>query len=343
MAMITSTRIVLASRPAGAPTAENFRTETADLPEVGDGQVLLKVLYLSLDPYMRGRMSDAESYAEPVAVDDVMCGGTVAEVVESRSDALPVGSVVLSYSGWQTHEVVDAASVRRLDPERAPISTALGVLGMPGFTAYAGMTVIGQPKEGETVVVAAASGPVGSAVGQFATIKGARAVGIAGGPEKCAYLIDELGFDAAVDHRAGDFRKQLAAATPDGIDVYFENVGGAVARAVLPRLNTYARVPVCGLIAQYNDTQAPEGPDRLPGFFTRVLTKSLTVRGFIQNEFVRDHYKNFQREVSEWVADGRFRYREDVVEGLENAPDAFFGLLEGRNFGKLVVKVADRD
>ncbi|MBY6365636.1 NADP-dependent oxidoreductase [Rhodococcoides corynebacterioides] len=341
--MTTSTRIVLASRPTGAPTAENFRTETADLPEVGDGQVLLKVLYLSLDPYMRGRMSDAESYAEPVAVDGVMCGGTVAEVVESRSDALPVGSVVLSYSGWQTHEVVDASSVRRLDPDRAPISTAVGVLGMPGFTAYAGMTVIGQPKEGETVVVAAASGPVGSAVGQFAKIKGARAVGIAGGPEKCAYLIDELGFDAAVDHRADDFREQLAAATPDGIDVYFENVGGAVARAVLPRLNLYARVPVCGLIAQYNDTQAPEGPDRLPGFFTRVLTKSLTVRGFIQSEFVGEHYKNFQREVSEWIADGRFRYREDVVEGLENAPDAFFGLLEGRNFGKLVVKVADRD
>ncbi|WP_285188427.1 NADP-dependent oxidoreductase [Rhodococcus sp. MEB041] len=338
--MTSSTRIVLASRPTGAPTAENFRTETVDLPEVGDGQVSLKTLYLSLDPYMRGRMSDAESYAEPVEVGDTMVGATVSEVIESRSDAVSVGAVVLGYTGWQSHAVVDASSVRVLDPEKAPVSTALGVLGMPGFTAYSGMTKIGQPKAGETVVVAAASGPVGSAVGQFAKIKGARAVGIAGGPEKCAYLIDELGFDAAVDHRAPDFEDQLKAATPDGIDVYFENVGGAVAKAVLPRLNLYARVPVCGLIAQYNDMQAPEGPDRLPGFFTRVLTKSLTIRGFIQSEFVPELYKDFLREVAEWIENGSFRYREDVVEGLESAPDAFFGLLEGKNFGKLVVKVA---
>ncbi|KIQ10172.1 NADP-dependent oxidoreductase [Rhodococcus sp. MEB064] len=338
--MTTSTRIVLASRPTGAPTAANFRTETVDLPDVGDGQVSLKTLYLSLDPYMRGRMSDAESYAEPVAVGDTMVGATVSEVTESRSDAVSVGDVVLGYTGWQSHAVIDASSVRVLDPEKAPVSTALGVLGMPGFTAYSGMTKIGQPKAGETVVVAAASGPVGSAVGQFAKIKGARAVGIAGGPEKCAYLIDELGFDAAVDHRAADFKDQLKAATPDGIDVYFENVGGAVAKAVLPRLNLYARIPVCGLIAQYNDTQAPEGPDRLPGFLTRVLTKSLTIRGFIQSEYVGELYKDFLREVGGWVEDGSFRYREDVVEGLENAPEAFFGLLQGKNFGKLVVKVA---
>lgn len=338
--MTTSTRIVLASRPTGAPTADNFRTETVDLPELGDGQVLLRTLYLSLDPYMRGRMSDAESYADPVAVGDTMVGGTVCEVVESRSDALSPGDIVLSYSGWQSHSIAGAKAVRRLDADKVPVSTALGVLGMPGFTAYAGMTKIGQPVAGETVVVAAASGPVGSAVGQFAKIKGARAVGIAGGPEKCAYLVDELGFDAAVDHRADDFREQLKAATPDGIDVYFENVGGAVAKAVLPRLNLYARVPVCGLIAQYNDTQAPEGPDRLPGFFTRVLTKSLTIRGFIQSEFVPELYEDFLRDVSGWVADGSFRYREDVVEGLENTPDAFIGMLEGKNFGKLVVKVS---
>lgn len=338
--MTTSTRIVLASRPTGAPTADNFRTETVDLPELGDGQVLLRTLYLSLDPYMRGRMSDAESYADPVAVGDTMVGGTVCEVVESRSDALSPGDIVLSYSGWQSNSIAGAKAVRRLDAGSVPVSTALGVLGMPGFTAYAGMTKIGQPVAGETVVVAAASGPVGSAVGQFAKIKGARAVGIAGGPEKCAYLVDELGFDAAVDHRADDFREQLKAATPDGIDVYFENVGGAVAKAVLPRLNLYARVPVCGLIAQYNDTQAPEGPDRLPGFFTRVLTKSLTIRGFIQSEFVPELYEDFLRDVSGWVADGSFRYREDVVEGLENTPDAFIGMLEGKNFGKLVVKVS---
>jgi len=339
--IVQSTRIVLASRPDGAPTADNFRLEAVNLPEPADGQVLVRVIYLSLDPYMRGRMSAAESYADPVEIDEVMVGGTVGQVVDSRHSDFATGDYVLGYAGWQSHAVVDGNQLRTLDRDAAPLSTAVGVLGMPGFTAYSGLLKIGQPKAGETVVVAAASGPVGSAVGQIAKLKGARAVGIAGGPEKCAYLLDELGFDAAVDHRSPNFAEELRAACPDGIDVYFENVGGAVAAAVLPLLNLYARVPVCGLIAQYNDTEAPEGPDRLPGFFTRVLVKSLTIRGFIQREFVSEMYADFQRDVSGWIREGRFAYREDIVDGLENAPAAFIGLLRGSNFGKIVVRVAE--
>ncbi|WP_433621668.1 NADP-dependent oxidoreductase [Nocardia sp. CA-120079] len=337
--MVESTRIVLASRPEGAPTPANFRIETAALPEPGEGEVLLRTLYLSLDPYMRGRMSAAKSYAAPVEIGDVMVGGTVAEVLESGAPSIAKGDVVQAYSGWQTHQVAAASGLRKLDPDKVPISTALGVLGMPGFTAYSGLLKIGQPKAGETLVVAAASGPVGSAVGQIARIKGVRAIGIAGGPEKCAYVREELGFEAAIDHRAPDFADQLRAAVPDGIDIYFENVGGAVADAVYPLLNTYARVPVCGLIANYNATGAPEGPDRLPGFYGRILTKSLTVRGFIQTEFVREMYQDFLHEMSGWIAEDRVRYREDIVDGLEHAPEAFIGMLEGRNFGKLVVRV----
>lgn len=343
MSAVTSTRIVLASRPQGEPTADHFRTETVDLPDLSDGQVLLRTVYLSLDPYMRGRMSAAESYAEPVEVDDVMVGGTVSQVMESRNPRVAAGSYVLAYSGWQTHAVADGDTVRVLDPDRAPLSTALGVLGMPGFTAYSGLLRIGRPQKGETVVVAAASGPVGSAVGQIAKIQGARAVGIAGGPEKCAYVRDELGFDAAIDHRADDFAEQLKAAVPDGIDVYFENVGGPVTAAVLPLLNLYARIPLCGLVAQYNAASAPEGPDRLPAFMGLILTKSLTVRGFIQSEFVREMYPDFEREASQWVAEGRLKYREDVVHGLENAPSAFVGMLHGKNFGKLVVRVGPEE
>lgn len=339
--MVETTRIVLASRPEGAPTAANFRTETAELPPLDEGQVLLRTLYLSLDPYMRGRMSTAESYAKPVEIGAVMVGGTVAEVVDSRASGFTKGDVVLGYSGWQTHDVADASALRKLDPGTAPVSTALGVLGMPGFTAYSGLLKIGQPKAGETVVVAAATGPVGSAVGQIAKVKGARAVGIAGGPKKCAYLIDEFGFDAAIDHRAPDFAEQLKAAVPDGIDVYFENVAGPVAEAVYPLLNTYARVPVCGLIANYNSAGGADGPDQLPAFYGRILIKSLTIRGFIQTEFVRELYPDFLRDMAGWIAEGSVNYLEDVTEGLDNAPAAFFGMLEGRNFGKVVVQVAD--
>ncbi|NLU83859.1 NADP-dependent oxidoreductase [Rhodococcus sp. HNM0569] len=337
---VQSTRIVLASRPDGAPTRDNFRLEAATLPDLREGQVLLRVVYLSLDPYMRGRMSTAESYADPVEIDDVMVGGTVAEVVESRYPDLAPGDYVLSYSGWCSHAIADGASLRTLGRDR-PLSTALGVLGMPGFTAYAGLEKIGKPQPGETLVVAAATGPVGSAVGQIAKARGARAVGIAGGPEKCAALIDEFGFDAAVDHRAPDFRDRLRDAVPGGIDVYFENVGGRVAEAVLPLLNLYARIPLCGLVAQYNLTGAPEGVDRLPGFFTRILVKSLTVRGFIQSEFVSELYPQFLEEMVPWVRDGVVRYHEDVVDGLENAPTAFIDLLEGKNFGKRIIRVGE--
>lgn len=336
-----STQIRLAARPEGEPKDSDFDFVTVDLPELDTGQVLLRVLYLSLDPYMRGRMSSAKSYAAPVELGDVMVGATVCEVIDSRADSLAPGDVVLSYSGWQSHAVASARHVRRLDPESAPISTALGVLGMPGFTAYGGLLEIGRPQPGETVVVAAATGPVGSAVGQIARIKGARAVGIAGGPDKCGALLDEFGFDAAVDHRAPDFAERLAEAVPDGIDVYFENVGGKVAEAVTPLLNRFARIPVCGLVAQYNATELPEGPDRLPGFMRQILTLSLTVRGFIQDEFIPTRQADFLRDMSGWIRGGSVRYREDVVAGLENAPEAFRAMLAGRNFGKALIRVGD--
>ncbi len=339
---MTSTQIRLAKRPDGEPDDSCFSLVSQDEPPVPeDGELLLRVVYLSLDPYMRGRMSAAESYAAPVEVGDVLVGGTVCVVEQSRHPDFADGDYVLSYSGWQTHAISDGTGLRRLDPSVVPLSTALGVLGMPGFTAYAGLLEIGRPKEGETVVVAAATGPVGSAVGQIAKLKGARAVGIAGGPDKCRALLEEFGFDAAVDHRSATFADDLAAAVPDGIDVYFENVGGPVAAQVFKRMNLYGRVPVCGLVANYNAASVPEGPDRLPGFMGLVLRKSLTVRGFIQGEFTRSHGRDFVRDMSGWVADGSVRYREDVVVGLENAPEAFRGLLAGRNFGKLLVQVSD--
>ena len=342
--MTTSTlinrRIVLASRPVGAPSPDDFRFEDVPVGEPADGQLLLQILYLSLDPYMRGRMSAAKSYAKPVAIGDVMEGGTVARVIRSRHPDYREGDIVLSHSGWQSFALSDGAGLRKLDPQVASVSTALGVLGMPGFTAYAGLLTIGQPKPGETVVVAAASGAVGSVVGQIARIKGARAVGIAGGADKCAFVRDELGFDAVVDHHAPDFAAQLAAACPKGIDIYFENVGGRVWDAVFPLLNDFARVPVCGLIAQYNaGPDAFPGPDRLPAVMRDVLSKSLLIRGFIQREFV-DQRPAFYREAAEWIASGRLRYKEDFVDGLDKAPQAFIGLLDGRNFGKLVVRVA---
>jgi NADPH-dependent curcumin reductase CurA len=339
--MTTSTQIRLAARPVGEPRDDDFDVVTVDLPDLEEGQVLLRVVHLSLDPYMRGRMSDAPSYAAPVPVGGVMVGGTVCEVLESRHPDLAEGDLVLSYSGWQTHAVADGRHVRRLDPESAPVSTALGALGMPGFTAYAGLLEIGRPAVGETVVVAAATGPVGSVVGQLARLRGARAVGIAGGERKCRVLLEEFGFDAAVDHRAPDFADQLADAVPDGVDVYFENVGGPVTEAVLPRLNKFARIPVCGLVSGYNATGAPPGPDRLPGFLRRALTLSLTVRGFIQDEFLAPRHDDFLRDMTGWLADGSVRYREHVVQGLEAAPEAFRGLLAGRNFGKLLVQVGE--
>jgi len=333
-------RIVLASRPHGRPTAENFRLEETAMPPLPPGGLLLRVLYLSLDPYMRGRMDDRKSYVKPVGIGEVMAGEGVCAVLASDRPGYAAGDIVLAPTGWRTHAAWTGATLRKLDPAAAPITTGLGVLGMPGFTAYAGLYLIGKPKAGETVVVAAASGPVGSLVGQLAKIAGARAVGIAGGAEKCRYITDELGFDAAIDHRAPDFAARLAAACPNGIDIYFENVGGAVWQAVLPLLNAFARVPVCGLIAQYNATGPASGPDLLPATMRAVLTKSLTLRGFINYEFAAEHYPAFLQTVSAGLAAGRIRYREDITEGLENAPDAFIGLLDGKNFGKALVRVS---
>jgi NADPH-dependent curcumin reductase CurA len=333
-------RIILSSRPVGAPTAENFRLEEIVVPVPSAGQVLLRALYLSLDPYMRGRMSDAPSYAAPVATGAVMVGGTVSCVEASRHPDYQQGDIVLGYSGWQDFATSDGTGLTKLDARMTHPSLALGVIGMPGFTGYMGLLDIGQPKAGETVVVAAASGAVGSVVGQVAKLKGCRAVGIAGGAGKCRFVADELGFDACIDRRSADLPRQLAVACPKGIDVYFESVGGAVFDAILPLLNVSARVPLCGLIAHYNDTGLPQGPDRL-GLLTRtLLTKRIKMQGFIIFDDYGHRYGEFYQQMSAWLAEGRIKYREDIVEGLENAPEAFIGLLEGKNFGKLVVRIA---
>ncbi|WP_347558129.1 NADP-dependent oxidoreductase [Robbsia sp. KACC 23696] len=331
-------RIVLNSRPQGVPTSDNFRLEESTLPEPNDGEVSLRVRYLSLDPYMRGRMSDAKSYAPPVPLGGVMAGETLCEVLASRHAGFSTGDTVLAATGWCSHAVLSGDSVRHADTHGAAITTALGVLGMPGFTAYSGLKIIGQPKAGDTVVVAAASGPVGSLVGQLAKLYGARAVGIAGGADKCRYVKETLGFDAVIDHRSPNLAADLQAACPKGIDVYFENVGGAIWEAVFPLLNQYARVPVCGLVAEYN-APVSAGHDRLPAVMSAILRRSLQVRGFINYEFTDDYFSTFQREIGPRVAAGEIKYREDIVDGLDNAPEAFIGMLSGRNFGKLLVRV----
>jgi NADPH-dependent curcumin reductase len=326
--------IILRSRPEGAPHLDNFELREIPIPEPSDGEVLMRTLYLSLDPYMRGRMSAAKSYAEPVAVGHPMVGGTVGEVLKSRHPGYVAGDIVVGNGGWQEYALAKGAFLRKLDPTGVPISTALGVLGMPGMTAYVGLLDIGKPNPGECLVVAAASGAVGSVVGQIAKIKGCRTVGMAGGRDKCHFVVDELGFDACIDHRSSDFRDSLTAACPNGIDIYFENVGGHVQQTVWPLLNDFARVPVCGLIAQYNSTTPVLGPD-----MSSVLRKRLTLRGFIVWDFA-GRQADFLCEAGEWVRSGRLKYREDIVKGLENAPAAFLGLLEGKNFGKMLVKVA---
>ncbi|MGE0750100.1 MAG: NADP-dependent oxidoreductase [Variibacter sp.] len=335
----SATRYVLAARPVGEPKESDFRREEFAIPQPGPGQMLLRTLWLSLDPYMRGRMSDAPSYVKPVAIGQVMEGGTVCEVVTSHVDGFKVGDIVVGRAGWQTYALSDGRGVRTIEDRSVPVSTALGVLGMPGMTAYTGLDEIGKPKAGETVVVAAASGAVGSVVGQIAKIHGARAVGIAGGAKKCAFVTDALGFDACIDHRAPDFAEQLKAACPKGIDVYFENVGGAVFDAVLPLFNPFARMPVCGLIAQYNATEVPPGPNKLPQLMRAVLTKRLTIRGFIVFDFAARE-PDFLRDMTAWVAAGKVKYREDRLEGLDAAPRGLIGLLRGENFGKLIVRVA---
>ena len=332
-------RLVLSERPKGAPTVDTLRLETGPAPTAGPGQMLLRTEYLSLDPYMRGRMSDAPSYAAPVAIGDVMVGGTVAQVVTSHLDGFAAGDFVLSFSGWQDYALSDGKGVTNLGQSPAHPSWALGIMGMPGFTAWAGLTRIGAPKKGETICVAAATGPVGATVGQIGKILGCHVVGVAGGPEKCAYAVDELGFDACIDHKAADLARSLANASPKGIDVYFENVGGKVLDAVIPLLNTNARVPVCGLVSQYNATGLPDGPDRMNWLMGQILSKRLTVRGFIIFDDFGHLYPDFAKEMGAWVQSGKIKYREDIIDGLEHAPEAFIGLLKGENFGKRVIRV----
>ncbi|MPZ21415.1 MAG: zinc-binding dehydrogenase [Luteitalea sp.] len=332
-------RIVLAARPRGVPTPRDFRLDEAPVPTPNEGQVLLRTLYLSLDPYMRQLMNEiGPIYAPSVRLGEPMAGGTVSNVVASRHPHFRTGDLVLGNAGWQDYALSDGQDLVPLG-EMARPSLALGGLGMPAFTAYVGLLDIGRLKPGETLVVAAATGAVGAVVGQIAKLEGARVVGIAGGADKCRYAVEELGFDLCLDRREPQLPERLAHACPDGIDVYFENVGGAVFDAVLPLLNIGARVPVCGHIAHYNDEPLPVVPDPLPLLMSTLLQKRIRMQGFI----ILDHYANrfdaFRRDMGEWVGAGRVTLREDLVDGLENAPAAFIGLLEGRNFGKLVVRI----
>lgn len=336
----TNRRIILSNRPKGMPDDSTLKLEIGPLPVPGAGEMLLRTVYLSLDPYMRGRMNDAKSYAEPVAIGAVMTGQVVAEVVTSNIDSFAPGDYVLSMSGWQDYALSDGHEVINLGPTPKNPSWALGVLGMPGFTAYAGLLKIGEPKPGETVVVAAASGPVGATVGQIAKIKGCRVVGVAGGSDKCAHVVNVLGFDACIDHKADDFSGQLAAACPDGIDVYFENVGGKVLRGVLPLLNPFSRMPVCGVVSWYNLSGLPEGPDFSPAIMGTILRMKVKVQGFIIfDSFGQDTYKEFVTDMTTWLNEGKVQYKEQLVEGLEAAPDALNDVLLGRSFGKMVVKI----
>ena len=341
-------RIVLASRPEGRPSEANFRLETAELPQLTDGEVAVRVLWLSLDPYMRGRMDDTKSYAKPVAVDAPMEGGAVGEVIASRSDRFSEGELVMGMFGWASHGIASEKTLRKVDRSLAPPSTALGVLGMPGFTGWYGLTEIGKPQAGETLVVGAATGPVGSMVGQLGKARGMRVVGVAGGPQKCDLATAEFGFDAAIDHHAHNdaaaLRAALAEACPDGVDVYYENVGGKLLEAVVPLMNPKGRIPICGMIAFYDlgglGAGSAPGPNLLPRVWRTILVQRLLVQGFIISDHW-DRFANFLGEVGPMVQDGTIRYREDVAEGLEAAPRAFLSMLGGGNVGKQLVRVAE--
>jgi len=332
-------QILLVSRPEGEPKEEDFDLVEKAIPLPGKNEVLCKTIYLSLDPYMRGRMNDVKTYAEPVPLGGIMEGGAVSRVLKSNYDGLKTDDIVVARTGWQDYAVVPGTELRKIDPTLAPISTAVGVLGMPGMTAYTGLLNIGNPQPGETVVVAAASGAVGSVVGQIAKIKGCKVVGIAGSSEKCTYVVNELGFDACISHHDLNFTEQLADKCSNGIDVYFENVGGKIWQAVIPLLNMFSRVPVCGMISHYNATSLPDGPNRLPELMFRVLTHRVTLRGFIVRDY-DDQLDDFLSDTSTWIKEGKIKYREDIVEGLEKAPNALIGLLKGKNFGKLSVRVS---
>ncbi|MBX3213415.1 MAG: NADP-dependent oxidoreductase [Labilithrix sp.] len=330
--MATNTQVRLAARPSGFPDASSFKIEEAPVPEPKEGEVLVRNHFLSLDPYMRGRMNEARSYAPPVALGDVMVGGTAGEVVASKNPSFVAGDKVVGAFGWQEYGLSDGRGLTKVDG-KLPLSAYLGVVGMPGVTAYIGLYDLGEPKQGETVVVSAAAGAVGSVVGQLAKLRGCRAVGIAGGKPKCDYVTHELGFDACVDYRSPSFADDLRAATPDGVDVSFENVGGPVMDAVLARLNVFGRVPLCGLVSQYNATE----PYTLKNV-AALLWKRVKLQGFI----VSDHMDRWPRalaDLSIWVAEGKVRYRETVATGITNAPEAFFGMLRGENLGKQIVKL----
>lgn len=336
-------RIALASRPSGAPVPENFSLETQDIPSPGPGEVLVRVHYMSLDPYMRGRMDDAASYANPVPLGGTMEAGGVGEVIASNSPDFAPGDKVLGGFGWATHGVQPAEMLRKL-PEGLPITTALGVLGMPGFTGWYGLTQLGRPKAGETLVVAAATGPVGSMVGQVAKSMGLRTVGIAGGADKCALATDTFGFDVCLDHRAyetaSDLRAALKDACPDGVDIYFENVAGKVLEAVMPLMNNFGRIPICGMISWYNGKDASTAGQEMSAaaLWRTILVKFLNVNGFIiSNHF--DQLPEFLNDIAPKVASGELKYLEDMAEGLENAPAAFASMLTGGNTGKQIVKL----
>ena len=337
-------QVTLASRPVGAPTAENFYFKSGPIPEITDGQILLRTVYLSLDPYMRGRMSDEKSYADPIDIGGTMVGGTVNRVVASRHPDYKTGDWVLNYdTGWQDYSVSDGSLTLKLDPAIAPVSYALGVLGMPGFTGYMGLVDIGKPKAGDILVVAAATGPVGATVVQVGKIRGCRVVAIAGDDQKCTFARDKLGADVALNHKDPDFAKKLADACPNGIDIYFENVGGKVFRAVLPLLNPCARIPLCGTVSGYNNTQLPPGPDYLDKAWSLLQTRRVAVKGFIIFDDYGPRYGEFAEQMGQWLAEGRINYLEQIVDGLESAPEALKGLLEGKNFGKLVIRVGPDD
>ncbi len=331
--MATNKQVLLANRPTGWVKESDFRIAEAPIPEIGDGQVLVKNLYLSLDPYMRGRMNDAKSYAAKVELGEVMTGETVGEIVQSRNAKFAVGDTVVGRVGWQLYAVSDGRELRKVDPKLVPISTYLGCVGMPGVTAWVGLLDIGQPKAGETVVVSAASGAVGSVVGQLAKMKGCRVVGVAGGKEKCDFVVKELGFDACIDHRAGDLAAALEAATPKGIDVYFENVGGPLLDAVLARCNPFARLPFCGMVSQYNAVDRYGAKNLMA-----VVAMRIKIQGFIVSDHL-DRWPTALAELAQGVREGRIKYRETVAQGLENAPKAFIGMLKGENFGKQLVKL----
>ena len=336
--MATENRqICLAARPQGEPKPADFSSETTAVPTPGDGEVLVRTIYLSLDPYMRGRMTDAKSYVSPTGIGEVMPGGTVGEVVASNSDVLAVGDFVEGYLGWQSYATVAAKLLRKIDPAVAPISTAVGVLGMPGLTAYFGLLEVAGAKAGDTVVVSAASGAVGAVVGQIARIKGCRVVGLAGSDAKIDYITSELGYDAGINYKTTEnLDAALREACPDGIDVHFDNVGGEIADTIVRRLNPFARVAICGVISQYNAT----ADDPAPRIYRHILVNRVRMQGFIVFDFI-DRYPEAYAALGGWIGSGELKYKEDIVEGLDNAVDAFIGLLRGQNFGKMLVRVGD--